>query len=175
MFYCKQSLYKTIAAEASGLIVSGTNSDDLTDYRPGLIAAERHSVRHPFAELGVDKKEIRNIARRLGFGSLSEIPASPCLSSRVETGIPVSPLVLAAIYEAEQFLKTKVYSSAIRCRYRKSGISVEVDVESIPMLDPNRKMELLKNVEDIFKKHQIPFTEVNLSPYRMGSAFLVRL
>ena len=38
-FYCKTNLYEFIAANTALPIVSGTNTDDLGDYRPGLQAA----------------------------------------------------------------------------------------------------------------------------------------
>jgi uncharacterized protein len=171
-FYCKQSLYKTIAKKAPGLIISGTNADDLADYRPGLLAAKEHDVMHPFAELKITKSEIRNIARRLGFGSLAELPASPCLSSRIETGIPIAPAVLTAVYQAEQFLNDQVISSAVRCRFRSDGITIEIDDVALRGLDQDKKSALLNRVAEIFKSHQIPFDGVHLTSYRMGSAFL---
>src|SRR6266481_5696750 len=47
-YYCKTELYSLAAAEAAALrvraIVSGTNADELADYRPGLQAASEHEV-----------------------------------------------------------------------------------------------------------------------------------
>jgi uncharacterized protein len=49
-FYCKSRLYERIAAATGLTIASGTNVDDLGDYRPGLEAAQRNQVLHPFVE-----------------------------------------------------------------------------------------------------------------------------
>ena len=50
-YFCKDNLYKTIKAEINtDLIFSGTNIDDLNDYRPGLKAAKLSNIRHPFIE-----------------------------------------------------------------------------------------------------------------------------
>jgi len=38
-FYCKTNLYGRIARETGATILSGTNADDLDDWRPGLKAA----------------------------------------------------------------------------------------------------------------------------------------
>ena len=62
-FFCKGNLYGTIAPLAKGTILSGTNTDDLGEYRPGLKAAEAHDVRHPFVEAGLDKQAVRALAR----------------------------------------------------------------------------------------------------------------
>ncbi len=80
-YHCKTSLYGRIAASTDLQIVSGANTDDLSDFRPGLAAADEHQVRHPFVEAGIGKDGIRAIARRVGLGSVAELPAAPCLSS----------------------------------------------------------------------------------------------
>jgi uncharacterized protein len=71
----------------SGTLAAATNRDDLTDFRPGLRAAEERDVRHPVVEAGIGKAEIRALARELGLDDLSVLPAAPCMSSRIETGV----------------------------------------------------------------------------------------
>ena len=86
-FFCKTNLYGCIARHSDAQILSGANLDDLREYRPGLQAAKRHSVRHPYLEAGIDKRAVRSLARELGLGALSELPAAPCLSSRVRLAL----------------------------------------------------------------------------------------
>src|SRR5580704_878767 len=76
-YFCKSSLYRRIAEQCEGVIFSGTNTDDLGDYRPGLKAAAERGVRHPFVEAGIAKADIRALARTLGLGDLAELAASP--------------------------------------------------------------------------------------------------
>ena len=66
-FFCKTNLYKAISTLTEGVIFSGANMDDLSDYRPGLQAARNASVRHPFVETGTDKKMVRTIAKQIGL------------------------------------------------------------------------------------------------------------
>src|SRR6056297_1585803 len=76
-FHCKTNLYDAIRArfpDEALTIVSGTNTDDLGDYRPGLRAAETAGVRHPFVEAGIDKATIRLLAAGLGLGEVAELP-----------------------------------------------------------------------------------------------------
>ena len=47
-FFCKRSLYGAIASRTRRQIVSGTNCDDLGEFRPGLDAAAAAGVRHPY-------------------------------------------------------------------------------------------------------------------------------
>ena len=89
-FFCKDELYTRLTTEADGAVVlDGTNADDLSDHRPGRIAAGNHGVRSPLAELGFTKTDIREASRELGLPTW-DLPASPCLSSRIATGVPVT-------------------------------------------------------------------------------------
>ncbi len=76
-----------------------------------------HSVRHPYAELGVTKADIRNMAESLGLGEIASLPASPCLSSRVETGIRITPPLLRLIHAAELAVRggLRHVRSAVAC------------------------------------------------------------
>jgi uncharacterized protein len=125
-FFCKTSLYGSIRPHTSAQIVSGTNLDDLGEYRPGLIAAQEHGVRHPFVEAGLRKSDVRVLARSLGLGEIAELPASPCLSSRVETGIAIDPAILALVHGAEQLLTRSLQPKTVRCRVRAgtTGLSL---------------------------------------------------
>ena len=88
-YHCKSTLYQAIFewanSEGFETIVSGTNADDLGDYRPGLKAATDHGVRAPLAELGLGKQHVRGIAHAWGL-SVANKPASPCLASRIAYG-----------------------------------------------------------------------------------------
>ena len=59
-FHCKTSLYQSLAeiadAEGFDVIFNGTNTDDLGDHRPGLIAADDFHVRSPLVEVGFARR-----------------------------------------------------------------------------------------------------------------------
>jgi uncharacterized protein len=165
-YHCKQSLYAEIARHTQAQVVSGANADDLGDYRPGLAAASEAGVRHPFVEAGVDKAGIRAMARALGLGELAEIPASPCLSSRVETGIRIHRPTLARIDAAEMEIRALVPARAIRCRVRATGIVVEIEEAALASLDERAHGEIAAIVRRHFG------AAPRLEPYRTGSAFL---
>ena len=76
-YFCKTNLYGSMAARATGTLVSGTNVDDLGDFRPGLAAAGEHAVRHPYVEAGFRKDDVRALARSLELDDLAELPAAP--------------------------------------------------------------------------------------------------
>lgn len=170
-FYCKTSLYGAIRPHTVAQIVSGTNLDDLGEYRPGLLAAREHGVRHPFVEAGLHKSDVRVLARQLGLGEVAELPASPCLSSRVETGIAIDPAVLALVHTTEQLVSEQLQPKTVRCRVRASGVVVEMDAASLERLDVGQQEALRARVRDLFAAggHD---QAVAFEPYRVGSAFL---
>ncbi|MGE0796946.1 MAG: hypothetical protein AB7G13_07965 [Lautropia sp.] len=169
--HCKRALYTTIGAHTQAQIVSGANRDDLGDYRPGLRAAQESSVRHPYVEAGIGKSEVRSIARMLGLGALAELPASPCLSSRVETGIAIHAPMLRRIDAAEQLLRESTGATAVRCRVRHSGVVIELDEAALARLGAEARDRLARRVGELFTRPDgLPVPA--FAPYRMGSAFV---
>ena len=172
-YFCKTNLYSTIAplAGAGATIVSGTNTDDLGDFRPGLAAADEHGVRHPYVECGIDKSAVRAIATRLGLHDLAELPAAPCLSSRVETGIAIDSAVLKVIDACEQLVRDAIGAGTVRCRVRRDAVVVELDDAALAGLDDSRRAALAGEVEARMTAAGVP-RALRFEPYRMGSAFL---
>jgi pyridinium-3,5-biscarboxylic acid mononucleotide sulfurtransferase len=166
-FFCKSDLYGTLAAHTGARLLSGTNVDDLGDWRPGLRAADDHAVRHPFVEAGMSKQDVRDAAARLGLHDLAELPSAPCLSSRVETGIRILPSSLRAIDAVESMLRETLRPSTVRCRMRADGVVVELDRGSLDLLDDPRRRELTDRVRDA-----TGLTITGFTAYERGSAFL---
>ncbi len=126
-YFCKANLYARIRALSSGVIASGTNVDDLGDYRPGLRAASERGVLHPYVEAGIDKRMVRALAHAHRLDDLAELPAQPCLASRVETGIGIDTTDLAFIEHVESTLAAILPAAAIvRCRITRGGVAIEV-------------------------------------------------
>ena len=79
-YYCKSELYPQVERLLPELgvpvVVSGANLDDLGDYRPGLMAAAEHAVRHPLQEAGFTKADVRALAKAWGLPTWDK-PASP--------------------------------------------------------------------------------------------------
>ena len=76
-YFCKTNLYARIRRATADPIASGTNLDDLGDYRPGLRAAAERGVVHPFVEAGIDKAAICALAPDLGLADLGGCRRSP--------------------------------------------------------------------------------------------------
>ena len=166
-FFCKTSLYGSVVGRAGqATVVSGTNTDDLGEYRPGLDAARCHGVRHPFIEAGIDKQGVRAIARAVGLGGVAELPSSPCLSSRIETGIAINPAMLAMVERIEGIVRDVLEPSTVRCRVRASGLVIELDQAALARLDTGREATLRAALSTETVTRPI------FASYRNGSAFL---
>ena len=109
-FYCKSTLYDSIEViqqqsyASDWVLVSGTNADDLGDHRPGLRAGELAAVMTPLADLGWGKNQVREIAHHWGLSN-ADLPASPCLASRIAYGVSVTPARLQKVESAEKILR----------------------------------------------------------------------
>lgn len=126
-YFCKTNLYDRIKTLTPHTIASGANLDDLGDYRPGLLAAAERNVVHPFVEAAMSKAEVRALSRDLGLGGIAELPAQPCLASRVETGIAINPVDLAFVEKAERDLTAIAGRGAtLRCRIMHGGVALEL-------------------------------------------------
>lgn len=165
-YFCKTNLYGTIAGLSAGATASGTNTDDLTDFRPGLRAAEEHGVIHPFVEAGIGKAGIRALAAAFGLSDLSELPAQPCLASRVETGIRVEPADMALVERAEALARARLgATSVVRLRITRQGAILELgDATTADVAG------WLGDVAALCADAGKPF--LGLRPYRRGAAFL---
>jgi pyridinium-3,5-biscarboxylic acid mononucleotide sulfurtransferase len=133
-YFCKGELWSRLepVAKEHGLavIVDGTNADDLTDHRPGSLAARERGVESPLAELGFTKSEIRALSQARGIPTWSQ-PSSPCLSSRIPYGTAVTPDRLAMIEAAEAGLRDIGVRGDLRVRYHGDAARVELSRESL--------------------------------------------
>jgi uncharacterized protein len=126
-YHCKSNLYARIRGATTDAIASGTNRDDLDDFRPGLRAAAEQDVVHPYVEAGIGKAEVYALAAELGLDDLERLPAQPCLASRVETGIAIAAADLAFIDAVETRLAARLGREAVlRCRVTHAGIVIEL-------------------------------------------------
>lgn len=127
-YHCKDELFERLEplAERLGLrhIAEGTNVDDLSDHRPGLVAAREHGIKSPLVEAGLTKEEIRSLSRELELPTWDQ-PASPCLSSRFPTGLPITLERLTQVDRAEAVLREKGFRE-FRVRHHQDTARIEL-------------------------------------------------
>ena len=166
-FFCKDELYARLATEADELgavVIDGTNADDLLDHRPGRVAGGNHGVRSPLAELGFSKEDIRRASKELGLPTW-DIPASPCLSSRIATGVPVTIERLGKVERSEAFLRALGFREfRVRLHDKLARIEVSRD-EMVRMMD----QATIDAVNKKFSSIGFRYITLDLQGFRSGS------
>jgi uncharacterized protein len=168
-YHCKTELYSTVERLLPDLgvsvVVSGANLDDRGDYRPGLVAAAEHAVRHPLQEAGFTKADVRALARSWGLPTWDK-PAAPCLSSRLAPGLAVTPERTRRVEAAEAFLRSLGLREC-RVRHHEGDLArVEVPIAEVARLaaEPVRG-ELARELRRLGFK----FVTLDLDGFRSGS------
>lgn len=167
-YFCKGELYQHLAKLAAErgfhAVVSGANADDLGDCRPGLKAADEHTVCSPMAECGISKAELREIAAEVGL-SIHDKPASPCLSSRVQYGERITPEKLGRIDAAETFLRELGFREC-RVRHHNDLARIEVPAAEVGRFaDP----QLRAKVDTKLRELGYQYVALDLRGFRSGS------
>ncbi|MDP3940388.1 MAG: ATP-dependent sacrificial sulfur transferase LarE, partial [Deltaproteobacteria bacterium] len=167
-YFCKNELYRLCQAQAEALgvpaILDGTNVDDLADHRPGRQAAAERGVRSPLVEAGLTKADIRALSRDMGLETWDQ-PSSPCLSSRIAYGTPVTPAALARIEACEKILREKGFRE-VRVRHHDTLARIEVGRGEIErLLDAQLRDEIVRR----FKEAGYVYVTIDLAGFRSGS------
>ncbi|MFL5276052.1 MAG: ATP-dependent sacrificial sulfur transferase LarE [Myxococcales bacterium] len=164
-YFCKTELYELASrhARASGIaaVVSGTNADDLLDYRPGLAAASEHVVVHPLAEAKLSKAEIRLLSRAAGLPTWDK-PQQPCLASRIPYGTEVTRERLAQLARAEMALRA-LGLREFRVRFHGEIARIEVAEGEL-----SRLVAVRAEAGRALREAGFRFVTVDLEPFRSG-------
>jgi uncharacterized protein len=168
-YHCKTELYDRIAGLRGELgfdaIVSGANFDDLGDYRPGLIAAAEHGVRHPLQELEFGKAVVRELAQHWKL-PVWDKPASPCLSSRIAPGVSVTTERTARIEAAEGILH-ELGLPECRVRFHEGDLArIEVPGSAIERL---ATLQCRTMLAARFRDLGFRFVTLDLEGFRSGN------
>jgi len=133
-YFCKSELWSRVipVAYARGIqtVADGTNADDLTGHRPGALAAKEQGVVSPLATLEFTKAEIRDRSKARGLPTWSQ-PSSPCLSSRIPYGTPVTVGRLRRVEEAESALRALGITGDLRVRHFGAKARVEMSGQEL--------------------------------------------
>ena len=173
-FHCKKNLYRTLSdilgqLDSSSVLLSGTNLDDLDDFRPGLEAAKEAAVRHPFVEASITKAQLREIARKSAL-PFADLPAAPCLASRLYTGTEVQADLLQLIDQTEEWIREQTGLAVVRCRVHQKKMRVEVENPSLVENQPKFVLDLRARVLKV--SDLINSVVIDPKPYQPGRAFV---
>lgn len=166
-FHCKTHLFQALQHQFPGWnIVTGTNLDDLGDFRPGLVAAKNARVQAPLAELNMGKDLVRQLASHWQL-PVADKPASPCLASRIAYGVEVTEERLARVEAAERYLKQQLQISDCRVRVHQEELArIELPSERITeLLEGQRLANTVEYLRGLGFRH----VTLDLAGLRSGS------
>jgi uncharacterized protein len=167
-FHCKSHLFKMLLdlAKEKGFkaVIYGNNYDDKADFRPGTRAAEVFGIRAPLMDAGLTKPDIRQLSKRFNLPT-AELPASPCLASRLPYGLDITAERLGQVEEAEKFLR-ELGLVEFRVRHHGNVARIEVRPQQFKLIseEPN-KTRIVSRLKEI----GFTFVCIDLQGFRSGA------
>lgn len=165
-FHCKSHLYRILAdiagEENFNCVVCGCNFDDKDDFRPGNRAAEIFGVRCPLMEAQLTKEDIRKLSRQMGLPT-ADIPASPCLASRIAYGLEITEERLRQVEEAEGVIR-ELGLVEFRVRHHDTLARIEVQPK-----DMDKVMSKRSRIVEKLQELGFTYVTVDLQGFRSGS------
>jgi uncharacterized protein len=167
-YHCKKELFEICMHKARALgyaeVLDGSNLDDLSDYRPGRLAATELKVRSPLLEAGLTKDDIRALSRRSGLSTADKQPFA-CLASRFPYGTKITAERLQQIDRCETFMRKNGFHT-FRVRYHGETARIEVALDELSrIINDKMRMQLLAE----FKAAGFTYVALDLQGYRTGS------
>lgn len=173
-YHCRKDLALHLVFEGKQIgaksIVDGTHVDDLGDHRPGIVALQEAGVRHPLLEVGLNKSDIRKIARFFKL-SVSNKPSNSCLASRIPHGNEITHSKISRIEKAESIIKSIFGVEQVRVRDHGELARIEVGNNELNRLFDTGK---LGEADQMIKELGFRFVSVDMKGYRQGSLVIVK-
>ena len=172
-YFCKKSLLEQFYnyARERGLkyVIDGTNADDLTVFRPGQKALRELNVVSPLAELGINKKQIREMSAELGLPTANK-PAAPCMVTRFEYDTVLDEEQLNRVKQAEDWLRRQFPQlTEFRLRVHKNLVRLEI----LPMFF-DKIMTERALISRNMKQFGFDYITLDLEGFRSGSFDIIK-
>lgn len=165
-YLCKKLLFTKIKDFASehgiGIILEGTNEDDLHVYRPGIKALKELGIKSPLAEAGITKTEVRKMASEYGLKAASK-PSTPCLATRFPYGTELTYEDMERVEKGETYLKSFGLHN-VRIRVYEKTARIEVDETAFSEVICHKQ-----NIISYLKKLGFVYITLDLEGFRSGS------
>ena len=167
-YLCKRELFERILAIAKkeniNEVLEGSNLDDNSDYRPGLIAIAELNIKSPLRSLGFTKDEIRTLSRHFNIPTWNK-QSFACLSSRFPYGDLISREKLEMVDRAEQLLLDLGFHQ-VRVRIHNDLARIELEPSEFEKFMAE---DIRTTVYNEFKKYGFYYVSLDVLGYRTGS------
>jgi len=167
-YHCKTELYGKLSSVAKNqqieFVLDGANTDDVGDYRPGRTAAAEKNVRSPLIEVGLSKNEIRELSKKHNLSTWDK-PSSPCLSSRIAYGVPVTIERLSKVERGEEVLRSMGFRE-FRVRVHAEIVRLEIAPDEMQRA---LNLEITEKLSKEFSRIGFKYVTLDLQGYRSGA------
>ena len=162
-YLCKRALFENFLRLAEDkILVEGSNTDDASDYRPGMKALIELNIKSPLREVGLSKSEIRELSRALNLPTADK-PSMACLASRIPYGEPLTAQKLSQVEAAEEFLRGAGFNQ-LRVRVHGNIARIEILPDEFSKL-----LKLRVEISARLKGLGFDYVTLDLQGYRTGS------
>jgi len=168
-YFCKTELFSklSVIARERNLqwIADGSISDDVGDFRPGLVAKKEQHVRSPLLEANMSKADVRELSKYMGLPTWNK-GSFACLSSRFPYGFGITKENLMKIDAAETLFRDLGFRS-FRVRHHDDKTArIEVPAEEISrLLDDEVRTKIVAHLKSL----GFTYVTLDLQGYRTGS------
>lgn len=165
-YFCRDELYSRLEViareEGAAFICEGSILDDISDFRPGMLAIREHGVRSPLKDAGFTKADVRALSERLGLPTADK-PSLACLSSRFPYGDPITIEALEQVGRAEAFIRG-LGLRQFRVRHHRNMARIETEPADLPKV-----VEHHDEIAAYLKEIGYDYVTLDLEGYRTGS------
>lgn len=165
-FHCKSHQFRTIrdyaAKRGFSHTLCGSNFDDKDDFRPGNRAVAELGIGAPLMEAELTKPEIRLLSAEMGLVT-ADMPASPCLASRIAYGETITDVKLSQVEQAEDALRAMGF---VQFRVRHHGTLARVEV---PAGEIETALKQREEIVNRLKAVGFKYVTLDLEGFRSGA------
>lgn len=165
-YHCKKYLFQELTDFAKDknlkYIADGTNYDDVFEYRPGLKALDELEIISPLKELGINKKQVREMLKKLNL-QVAEKPSSPCMATRIPYNTKIQFSLLENIEKGEKIL-SELGFLVNRIRVHEEIARIEIKEEQFLLF-----IEKKETIIEQLKKLDFKYITLDLEGFRSGS------
>lgn len=168
-YFCKDELFRLTGEVIENYdykwVAYGYNDSDRSDFRPGHKAAIENDILAPLADVGLSKEDIRKVLETNEI-HLSEKPSSPCLSSRIMTGIPITEKRLKDIEDLETMIEDAgIKIKRVRVCQDSGADFLRIEIAKDEM---QKFISISERIAGEGKSRGYRWVTLDLSGYKMG-------
>lgn len=135
-YHCKKAIYRRVRDVADGMdvttCVDGENADDLSDDRPGRVAAREFGVISPLSSLGIGRGEIESVLSKIDLKE--RIVKDTCMATRIPFGTPICEDIMRRVESLEDRVRKITNVDQLRVRIVDDTAKIQTSFTEIPKL-----------------------------------------